>query len=128
VKKDGNVWRFPITGNETVLDALGANQKTWKITGQTVWVVRPSPACVGAEQVLPVKWNEIINGGRTDTNYQIMPGDRIYIADDRLVAFDRIIQRFTAPLQTLLGITNQGESMIYTAETLGRNYNHQRQD
>lgn len=124
---DGNVWRYPITGNETVLDAIGASGKAGKITGKTVWVVRPAKADQ-PEQILPVNWNAVICGARTTTNYQILPGDRIYIADENVVSAHRLIVRVTAPLERLLGITYQGESMIYTAETLGRDYNVNRND
>jgi polysaccharide export outer membrane protein len=124
--KDGNTWRYPITGNETVLDALAASGKAGKILGKTVWIVRPAAGDANAEQVLPVDWNAVICGGRTATNYQVLPGDRIYIADDSVVAAQRFIMRVTGPVERLFGITNEGLGTVYSAEVLGRDYNTRR--
>ena len=41
------------------------------------WVARQAPANFGRDQILPVDWNAIAHGGVTDTNYQILPGDRV---------------------------------------------------
>src|SRR5205085_2363489 len=65
------VYRFPITGNETVLDAVsqiyGLPPQASK---KRVWVARPllmAPGCNG-QQVLPVNWCAITHLGLTDTN------------------------------------------------------------
>jgi hypothetical protein len=31
------------------------------------------------EQILPVDWNGITRAGNTRTNYQLLPGDRLYV-------------------------------------------------
>ena len=51
-----------------------------------MWMARPAPAGCGKEQVLPIDWSAIAHGGETKTNYQILPGDRLFIVDDKLVA------------------------------------------
>jgi polysaccharide export outer membrane protein len=75
-----NVCALPITGNETVLDAVaqmgGVPQRSNKI-----WVARPAPNGVGMERILPVNWEAISQGKSTATNYQLLPGDRIFIKD-----------------------------------------------
>ena len=38
-----SIQRFPITGNETVLDAIGQIQQFSSLTSQTMWVARPAP-------------------------------------------------------------------------------------
>jgi RNA polymerase sigma factor (sigma-70 family) len=73
------VHRFPITGNETVLDAVsqvdGLSAKALK---KHVWIARPAPAG-RPEQILSVDWGAITRRGLAATNYQLLPGDRVFI-------------------------------------------------
>ena len=39
----------------------------------------PFRAPVGKEQVLPVDWTGITRHGKSETNYQLLPGDRLYV-------------------------------------------------
>jgi protein involved in polysaccharide export with SLBB domain len=70
---------YPYTGRETVLDAvlaaggLGDNARKCEII-----LSRPTPVC-DCRTVLPVCWNNIVQLGDTTTNYQLMPGDRIFV-------------------------------------------------
>lgn len=73
-----NVMRAPITGNETVLDAVAAVGAEIS-TNTELWIARPAPDGVGGEQVLPVRWDKAAAGSVVD-NYQIFPGDRVFIA------------------------------------------------
>ena len=102
---DGVV-RLPITGNETVLDALshigGLQQNSNK---KRIWIARPAPSGVGCEQILPVDWVAITKGGSTATNYQILPGDRVYIAEDRFIKLNSTINKLIAPFERMLGFT-----------------------
>lgn len=67
------VHRFPCTGNETVLDAIASvSGLPAQFVGGKIWVQR-------GEQTLPVDWSGITKEGKTATNYQIMPGDRVYV-------------------------------------------------
>lgn len=123
----GNMWKFPITGNETVLDAIGQSQQMAAgISSKTIWLSRPAPDGAGGEQIFPVDWDAISRGGVTDTNYQIMPGDRIYIVDDSLVAANNVIGKVTNPIRRLLSITSLGASTVRSSEILGRDYNSRR--
>jgi len=76
-----SVHRFLATGNETVLDALAhAHLTVPALRKQRVWVARPVPPnAEGPDQILPVNWNEITQAGGTRTNYQLLPGDRVYV-------------------------------------------------
>jgi len=66
------VYRFPITGNETVLDAIAMIQGLPLVASKhRIWVARPAPDCVGCDQVLPVDWNAMTQGGSVRTNYQL---------------------------------------------------------
>ena len=70
---------FPINGRETALDAiLAAGGLTKKATTQNIVLSRPTDPC-GCRKVLPVCYNQIVQLGDTTTNYQIMPGDRIFV-------------------------------------------------
>src|SRR5262249_46600399 len=69
----------PFTGRETVLDALliagGLNDRASR---RHIILSRPShPA--DCRTVLPVCYDQIVQLGDTTTNYQIMPGDRIFV-------------------------------------------------
>jgi polysaccharide export outer membrane protein len=72
------IYRFPATGNETVLDAISnIAGLPAQASRKKIWVARPAPPCHPCDQILPVDWLAIVEGGSTKTNYQIFPGDRI---------------------------------------------------
>jgi polysaccharide export outer membrane protein len=101
------VYRFPITGNETVLDAIANIQGLEQVSSKKIWIARPtSDPC--RVQMLPVDWFAITERAQPHTNYQVLPGDRVFIAEDRLVAFDTRIAKFTAPLERVMGFVLLG--------------------
>ena len=109
--------RFPITGNETVLDAIAQINGLSKLSSKDIWIARPAPAGVGCDQVLPVDIESIMKGGSTATNYQIMPGDRVFIAQDQWVAFESIISKVTGPFERIMGF---GLITAQTVQTMNR--------
>ena len=88
-----NVARFPVTGNETVLDAIAEINGLSRLSSKDVWIARPAPSGVGCDQVLPVDIEAIMKGGSTATNYQLLPGDRVFIAQDHMIAFSSLIDK-----------------------------------
>ena len=109
------IQRLPITGNETVLDALGGFTVKGLPAGvskRRIWVARPGPANSGHDQILPVDWAAITRNGSTATNYQLLPGDRIYVAQDPLATVDVTLARVFAPVERMFGITLFGNSVI----------------
>ncbi len=120
------VTRFPITGNETVLDALGRMGGVSRVSSRTMWVARPAPDAFGAEQILPVDWAAIARGGSTETNYQLLPGDRLFIVDDSLIAINNCVHTFTDPVTRLLSILVLSSDAVRNSQTLGRGYNANR--
>jgi protein involved in polysaccharide export with SLBB domain len=71
---------FPLQGRETVLDALlTAGGLTDRASRRNIILSRPT-APDGCRVVLPVCYREIVQLGDTSTNYQIAPGDRIFVA------------------------------------------------
>ena len=108
--------RLPITGNETVLDALAQIGGLSRIAINRIWIARPGPSGMGCEQILPVDFDGIVRGANTETNYQVLPGDRIFIAEDRLIRLDSTIQKFTTPFERIFGFTLLGTQTIQTAQ------------
>lgn len=107
------VYRFPSTGNETVLDAISNISGLPAVASKRkIWVARPAPPGHPCDQVLPVDWNAIVEGGSTKTNYQIFPGDRIYVKADCLIAFDNTLAKIFAPIERVLGITLLGSTTV----------------
>lgn len=121
-----NVVRVPVTGNETVLDAISNIGGLSQLSSKQIWVARPAPGDFGCEQILPIDWDAITRGGSTATNYQIMPGDRIFIAEDNMVALANFINRAISPFERLVGVTSLTASTTRNLQTLGRAYNAQR--
>jgi len=102
--------RLQITGNETVLDAISQVNGLRQVSSKRIWIARPTPGC--CDQILPVSWTDITKGAATATNYQIMPGDRIYIAEDKLIALDSFISKVASPIQRLFGIGSLGSLSV----------------
>lgn len=106
------VLRLPATGNETVLDALALVQGFTQMQSKNIWIARPAPDGVGCDQILPVDYAGITRGGTSVTNYQILPRDRIYIAEDEFRAMDAFIDKVTAPVERVFGFTLLGSQTI----------------
>ena len=102
------VFRFPVTGNETVLDAISQINGLEQVSSKRIWIARPGRNSQGCNRILPVDWSAITQCGEVDTNFQILPGDRVFIAEDKLIAFDTNLAKFTAPLERIVGFTLLG--------------------
>jgi len=104
--------RLPVTGNETVLDALSLINGLPAVSSKKIWVARPSidPAC--DDQVLPVDWKAIAQCGSPRTNYQLHPGDRVYVKADCLITADNWVAKIVAPFERAFGITLLGQQTI----------------
>jgi polysaccharide export outer membrane protein len=104
---------FPITGSETVLDALSNVGGLSDVSSKrNVWVARRTPHPGQPWQILPVDWVGITQHGHTFTNYQVLPGDRIYVKAQRLVTIDRTLARIFAPVERVFGVTLLGTSTV----------------
>ncbi len=108
------VLRVPVTGNETVLDAIAQTNGTSRLSSKNMWIARPAPGGVGCDQILPVNWKEISKGASTATNYQVLPGDRVFIAEDKLLATSDRISRIIAPMERVIGFTLLGSQTVQT--------------
>lgn len=105
------VYRLPSTGNDTVLSAVSqiSGLPSVACKGQ-IWIARPSPECHCPDQRLFVDWDSIARGAQTCTNYQLLPGDRLYIRSDPFIRFDTKMAKITAPLERLLGLALLGRT------------------
>jgi len=107
-----NVVRAPITGNETVLDAVAGIGGLSQISSKKLWIARPAPNGIGCEQILPINWQEITRGASTSTNYQLLPGDRLFISEDKYQKFDSMVAKLTRPFERIFGFTLLGTQMV----------------
>ncbi len=73
--------RLPITVNETVLDAMKRADELSHSIG-AIWIAQPAPRDF---KILRVDWDAITQGNMA-TNYQLMPGDRLYISTYQTMA------------------------------------------
>jgi polysaccharide export outer membrane protein len=106
------VSRFPYLGSETVLDAIAQVNGLPAIASKNrVWLARPEED-EKADTVLPIDWRAITMRGQTRTNYQIQPGDRIYVAADPLIRVNTYLEKAVAPVERLFGIALLGNSTI----------------
>ena len=101
------VLKFPYTGNENVLDAISNTDGLMPNSSKRIWVARP----VGNSNkpvILPVDWVDVTAYGKPDTNYQLLPGDRVFVNEDRFVSFDGTLSRVFAPFERIMGFTLLG--------------------
>ncbi len=113
------VARLSHTGNETVLDAVSQIGGLSAVSSKKLWVARPAPTECGNDQILPVDWCGITRRGEVKTNYQIMPGDRIYILAQPLSKFDVYYARLTAPIIRTMSMGLYGASTYNALANIG---------
>lgn len=107
------VTKFPITGNDTVLDAIANINGLTSVSSKKIWIARPVPY-TDQMQILPVDWKGITASGVAATNYQILPGDRVFVAEDHLVALDTKLAKIFAPWNRVQDFA------VGTADTVSR--------
>jgi polysaccharide export outer membrane protein len=100
------VYRFPITGSETVLDAISnINGLPVVASPRRIWVARRSEGPGAPDSKLAVDWKGITQLGGTNTNWQVMPGDRIYVQADPMRTFNTNLGKFLEPVERVIGAT-----------------------
>ncbi len=112
---------MPARGNETVLDAIGQIQGLQSNNSTRMWIARPGPNEAGGDQILPVDWVAVTQRGDVDTNYQVLPGDRVYVSEDKLVALDTALAKIFAPVERVFGVTLLGTQTANQIATFGQN-------
>jgi polysaccharide biosynthesis/export protein len=118
------VYRLPITGNETVLDAISLVGGLSSVSSKRrIWLARPTPAQTSCYEILPVNWEAITEAGSTDTNWQIFPGDRVYVKADPFITFDNQLSKILSPIERLFGATLLGTSTVQSFRGINGNNN-----
>jgi protein involved in polysaccharide export with SLBB domain len=88
--EEDRVRRMPLTGNERVLDAIAeispsddSERTIWLagLSNKKMWIARRDPQNVGSQKILSFDWEAIAKGAETAMNYELLSGDRLYIAD-----------------------------------------------
>ncbi len=86
---------FNLEGRETVLDALvAAGGLTRAADHAGIVLTRPSAPC-DPRTVLPICYDNIVQLGDTSTNYQALPGDRIFVPS--LTLCERLFKKRRRP-------------------------------
>jgi polysaccharide biosynthesis/export protein len=112
------VYRFPVTGHETVLDAISnINGLPAVASPKRIWVARKNMGMPTPENILPVDWHGITKGGAMATNWQVMPGDRIYVNADPVRTFNTNLGKMLEPIERIFGVTLLGSQTVNTIRT-----------
>ncbi len=106
----------PVVGNETVLDAIAAIQGIPEISSKRIWISRPSPNGRGCEQIIPVDWFAITRNANTSTNYQLLPGDRVFVAESRVLGLQTLVSRILDPVERLVGFSLLGAQTVQSIQ------------
>ncbi len=114
------VIRMPVKGSETALDAIAEIQGLTAVSSLDMWVARPGFNQEGGDQILPIDWLGITQRGDYRTNYQLMPGDRLYVAENRLVALDSALAKLFSPVERVFGVTLLGVQTANSFATFGQ--------
>jgi polysaccharide export outer membrane protein len=113
------IYRLPVTGNETVLDAISQIYGLPAVASrQRIWIARPAPGADDCDQVIPVDWKAITRLGSSAKNYQVLPGDRIYVDSRPIIAADTWLGRVISPVERILGITLLTSSTIQSVNAI----------
>lgn len=109
------VVRLPVTGNETVLDAIALVNGLLPVSDKRqISLARPSCMDQAGDQVYPVDWEGLTTRGQTATNYQLLPGDRVYVHSEGIIEFDTRLARIISPIERVLGVTLLGHATVRT--------------
>jgi polysaccharide biosynthesis/export protein len=108
------VYPIPIRGNETVLDALANVYGLPAVSNKRkVWVARATRAGQ-PPKILPVNWLAVAKCGQSATNYQLFPGDRVYVDSSPFIKTDTFLSKLYSPILRTFGVTLLGASTVNT--------------
>ncbi|HZU39064.1 MAG TPA: polysaccharide biosynthesis/export family protein [Gemmataceae bacterium] len=107
--------RLPLQGGETVIDALSlVGGLPAQASEKHIWLARPAPEGLGCDQLLPIDYPAIVARADTATNYQLLPGDRIYVQADTLVTTNNILNKIISPIERIFGVTLLGTETVHS--------------
>jgi polysaccharide biosynthesis/export protein len=112
------VVRLPATGNETVLDAIANIGGLSTVSSKRIWIARPAPAG-SPDQILPVDWKGVTRRGHTGSNYQVLPGDRVFVMASPLSKTDVIVGKIASPIERVFGAGLLVQGLVNPQAALG---------
>jgi polysaccharide biosynthesis/export protein len=112
--------QLPVMGNETVLDAMAQMNGLSTVSDPARMFVARSTCDGEPDQILPVDWCGVTQRGRAETNYRLLPGDRVYVQAYPLVSADVRLARLLSPIERLFGVTLLGSSTIQQVRAIGQ--------
>jgi polysaccharide export outer membrane protein len=108
------VVRLPVTGNETVLDAVAQLGGLPIVADRhRIWIARPSHGEDTCDTIIDVDWVAISKCGSSAKNYQIFPGDRVYVESVPLLTWTTWLDRVVAPVERIMGVTILGVGTVH---------------
>jgi protein involved in polysaccharide export with SLBB domain len=113
------VRRFPVTGNETVLDAISHIDGLPSVASKKKIFIARRTHGDSPPKILPVDWIGITQGALAGTNYQVYPGDRIYVHSQGIIRADSAIGKILAPIERLFGGALLGSSTVNSIRGVG---------
>lgn len=112
------VLRLPITGHDTVLDAISMMMGTmYMSSNKHMWLARPNGQDPNAMQIFPINWPALVQGGSPATNYQLLPGDRLYVQSNALITANNRLNQLFSPIERVFGFTLLGTTTVSTIES-----------
>jgi polysaccharide export outer membrane protein len=112
------VYRVPVTGNETVLDALAQiNGLPAVASKKQIWVARATPGDFDHPKILPVDWCGLAERGSAATNYQIYPNDRIFVQSSPAIRVDTVLSKILSPVNRVFGSVLLGATTVNTIKS-----------
>jgi polysaccharide export outer membrane protein len=109
------IYRIPLTGNETVLDGLSQILGLPAVASKhRIWLVRPEEPGAAVCKAFPVDYPGITRWGLTATNYQLLSGDRIYVEANPLITLDTALARLFSPIERIFGVTLLGSATVHS--------------
>ncbi|HEY7313480.1 MAG TPA: polysaccharide biosynthesis/export family protein [Gemmataceae bacterium] len=112
------IFRLPITGRDTVLDAMSQMFGTLAMSSnERIWLARPNGKDPGHMQMFPINWPALTQGGSPATNYQLLPGDRLFVQSNRLIALNNRLNQFFSPIERVFGFTLLGSATVGSVES-----------
>ncbi|HEY7159171.1 MAG TPA: polysaccharide biosynthesis/export family protein, partial [Gemmataceae bacterium] len=111
--------RLPITGRDTVLDAVSQMFGTFYMSsGKRIWLSRPNGKDPSKMQIFPVDWPALTQGGSPATNYQLLPGDRLFVQSNPLISVSNRMSQLFMPIERVMGITLLGAATVSSVEAI----------
>jgi polysaccharide export outer membrane protein len=114
------VYRLPITGRDTVLDAVSQVFGTGIVSSNRhFWLARPNGRDPNDMQIFPINWVALTQGGSPGTNYQLLPGDRVFVKANPFINLNNRLNQFFSPMERVLGFTLLGAATVSSVEAVG---------